>query len=661
MNREKPQTSAIDLEFLRSVPLFNRIPASSAALRTFASRVQTVQIRKGQTVYNQGHLSTHLYLVRDGEIHIVRRDARRGDPGSEPRLLGIQTRSSIFGEVSFLSGDYHSSTAVAALDTHVVLIPGEAFLRLLAREPSVGEALSRLLSERLRNRIDRQPPETPARVFTVLFPDNAGRGRVLARVLAEALLVENAGRLLLIRLDPAARLGSKGEKNKFRHFLENWETMTPADAGAIFRDTDLALDAIDAALPAPNESGALHDAVPAALSLLKSPYGAVVVDAGEIDDHPLLDAFLTQSDQIVVLRESRGGERFRHFVARSADFVQDFYTTAILALEDPAVTDRTNGAGSEAGSFASVVRLYRESNDPDRRPDLKGIRRLARKMSGTSRGLALGGGGARAFAHAGVLEVFEDAGIDFDAVTGTSMGAIIAAGYALGHPAREIAALLEEYLPNSASILDKNIPVVSFFRGKKLNRVITSFFGDLKFEDLELPLFCNASDLNTGRTIVFEKGYVATALRATVSIPGVFPPVKMGNYMLVDGGVLNNLPGDILRMRGYRRVIGVNVTPTLDRRSTELKVPSSRGFVRGLREYFQIPPILKIISRSLAVESEELMQFRLADFDFVLHPEVAGFDVFDFDRKNEIIEQGRRAALEHLDEIKEALRRRLTA
>lgn len=650
MSREKPQSSSPGLDFLRSVPLFSRIPESSAALRAFAARVQTVQIRKGQTVYSQGHLSTHLYLVHDGEIHIVRREARHDDPKSQPKLLAIQTRATIFGEVSFLSGDYHSSTAIAGLDSHVVLIPGEAFLRLLAREPSVGEALSRLLSERLRNRIDRLAPEAPARIFTLVCPENPKRGSLLTKVLADSLIGENPGRILLIRLTLAEKEGSK----TFQYLLEHWETMSSADAATAFRKIDLPLDWVEVSLPPPNEIGTLHDAIPAALSLLKGPYSTILIDAAETWEHPLFEALLSQSDQIIVVKVPGGDGRYRRLLTRSADLVPDFYSSTVLAVEDDPRGPRTGL--SENTAFAVVVKLHRESDDPEQPPDLKGIHRLARKISGTSRGIVLGGGGARALAHAGVLEVLEDAGIDFDAVTGTSMGAIIAAGYAMGHSAREISDLLAKHIPDSASILDKNLPLVSFFRGRKLNRAISGFFGDLRFEDLEIPLFCNASDLNTGRMIVFEKGFVATALRATVSIPGVFPPVTLGNYVLVDGGVLNNLPGDILRNHGYHRVIGVNVTPALDRKSTDLDVPSARGFFRGLREYFQIPPILRIISRSLAVESEELMQFRMADFDFVLHPEVAGFDVFDFDRHEGIIEQGRRAAIDHLDDIKQALR-----
>ncbi|MEQ9364352.1 MAG: patatin-like phospholipase family protein, partial [Leptospirales bacterium] len=287
-----------------------------------------------------------------------------------------------------------------------------------------------------------------------------------------------------------------------------------------------------------------------------------------------------------------------------------------------------------------------------------GINRLARRLSGTSRGLALGGGGARAFAHIGVIEVLDQEGIDFDAVAGTSMGAVVGCAYAMGRDASQIAYLVKEIIPDSKAIFDKGLPLVSFFRGRKLNHAIQAAFGDTRFSDLQIPFFCNAADLNTAQSVIFESGYVSTAIRASVSLPGVFPPVQLDPYDLVDGGILNNLPGSVLRDKGYHRIIGVNVTPIEDHRSARTQVEDRRGrLFEKIRDYFTLPPILKIIYRSTTIQGIELLKFRMQKFDYIFHPPIGDYDIFDFHRRDEIIESGRRAAREHLQEIKDSLYR----
>jgi len=286
-------------------------------------------------------------------------------------------------------------------------------------------------------------------------------------------------------------------------------------------------------------------------------------------------------------------------------------------------------------------------------------------LSGSSRGLALGGGGARAFAHVGVLEVLEQEGMDFDGVAGSSMGAIIGAAHAMGKSAQEIHRLLHQILPDSAAILDKTLPLVSFFRGRRLNRAILRGFGDARFEELQLPFVCNAVDLKSGNQILFDSGFLATALRGSVSLPGVFPPLKLGDYDIVDGGVINNLPGDILREKGYAIILGLNATPMTDIRSSQTEVrpeTGAFGFLRGLRKYLELPPILGIMYRSIAMEGRELMRFRKDTFDLVLEPDVAEFDIFDFQEIDRIVDRGREEALKHLPELRATLQaRRLQA
>ncbi len=401
------------------------------------------------------------------------------------------------------------------------------------------------------------------------------------------------------------------------------------------------------------------------LGRLRQYYSLILVDAGDLTDSPALERFVSQSDHVVLTRSPYAGEsgRWREVSAFCTESSEEFFDRVLVITDD----DESDGAAAQ--SFNANSALYRNhlflrssSGVP---PHLNtergfhtGINRIARRLSGASRALCLGGGGARAFAHIGVLEVFEQEGVDFDAVIGVSMGAVIAAGYARGLDSAELSALIKQTIPNADSVLDKTVPLVSFFRGRRLARAILRGFGDLRFEDLEIPFLCNAVDLDSGATVVFDRGFLATAIRASVSLPGVFPPMRLDGRSLVDGGVLNNLPGNVLRERGYHRIVGVTVTPTEDRRASRTRIEDRRGGVlQRVRDYVALPPILKIISRSIAVQGTELMKLRMEDFDYVLSPNINAYDVFDFHLLDEIVESGRRAAHDHIHEMKEALQR----
>ncbi len=180
-------------------------------------------------------------------------------------------------------------------------------------------------------------------------------------------------------------------------------------------------------------------------------------------------------------------------------------------------------------------------------------------------GLALGGGGARGLAHVGVLRAFEDEGLPVDVVAGASMGGLIGAAFAAGFPAE---AIEREVLSVSqrARLLrfaDRLPTLQGIFSGRKFEAYLESVIGaDLRFEDLPRPLALAASDLVSGREVVLREGRVVPAMRASMSLPGVFAPVEWaGGYRLVDGGILNNVPADLARALGADVVVAVDVLP----------------------------------------------------------------------------------------------------
>lgn len=667
----RPDPAREHARFLHAQPMFRRVSTRSHAFQRFLTSIRLERFERGSAIYLSGAASEQLYVVRDGEVHI-----RRNVPGDAPRVIGIHGSGSLFGEVSLLTGEAHSSDAVAALDSSVYCIPGGAFQELMELEPGVAAALAETLSRRLGRSLNSAGEESPARLFALFHPTDPTRGADLSRSLAEAIARENPGPALLFSLNEFAAHSSSAD-DILLQILAGWPRINiwemvrlmgwqdqPYDAlygGAIFRAPGAPGGAASSARALP-DLDALVKLTPDLLGRLRKYYAVILFDCGRRTDHPIIQRIVSQCDEILVARPAAGAGAGGADALRFRDAVRDLRACAdrfelrsalitegeaVLALPDEDVWTRRivlSDPGRRAQESGAQSR-------PDRR-----LQRLARRLSGAARGLCLGGGGARALAHIGVLQVFEEAGLEFDAAAGASMGAVIATAYAMELDAAEIARLVAAVIPDSDAILDKALPLVSFFRGRKLSRALLRGFGDLRFEDLDLPLFINSSDLDTGQVIVFDRGFVATALRASVTLPGVFPPVRLGPYNLVDGGVLNNLPGSALRKNGMQRVLGVNVTPLEDRRAAAVDIQArSGGVLARLKDYLSLPPILKIVSRSIAIQGQELLRFRLEDFDAIIHPAVQGFDIFDFHRREEIIAAGRRAAEAQLDEIKDAL------
>jgi predicted acylesterase/phospholipase RssA len=194
-----------------------------------------------------------------------------------------------------------------------------------------------------------------------------------------------------------------------------------------------------------------------------------------------------------------------------------------------------------------------------RRGDATTVGRLARLLSGQATSLVLGGGGARGFAHLGVCSVLEEEGVDIDLVAGTSIGAVMGASLAIGWPsARARATLVDAF----RDLFDYTVPSVSLLRGERITRKMRAFVGDLDIADLWVPFFCMSTNLTTADAHVHDRGDLVTALRASIAIPGVLPPVPIGGELHVDGGVLDNVPVEEMRRRNPTgRILAIDVAP----------------------------------------------------------------------------------------------------
>lgn len=270
-------------------------------------------------------------------------------------------------------------------------------------------------------------------------------------------------------------------------------------------------------------------------------------------------------------------------------------------------------------------------------------------------GLALSGGGARGLAHIGVLKVLEQEGIPIDFLAGTSMGGVIAAAYASGLSVDYIEkeALRMARLRNLITLLDRSLPRRGLVEGQKVQEYLTTHLGDKTFEEMKIPLSLVAVDLISGQEVVLNSGSVVDAVRATVSLPGVFAPFRLGDYLLMDGGVLNNLPADVVRHTGADVVIAVDVSTGVNGLSRLLEVEQ-----QGL-PLTQLPLIIETLRRTVGIMEGQIMAYKLqeANPEILIHPALDDSITLlnGFSRAAEIIALGEEAAREAVPRIRQAL------
>jgi NTE family protein len=257
--------------------------------------------------------------------------------------------------------------------------------------------------------------------------------------------------------------------------------------------------------------------------------------------------------------------------------------------------------------------------------DAADLSRLARLLTRRGVGLVLSGGGARGFAHLGVIRALREARVPIDFVGGSSIGSIIAAGVAVGWSDDEMRLRYRRSFVDTNPVNDYTLPFVALTRGRKVSRLLQREYGDILIEDLRRPFFCVSANLSTGRALEHRDGRLAEALRASVAIPGVMPPVYRGEDVLVDGAAINNLPVDIMQGHAPGLVIGSDV-------GVDRFAPDRRGQRRI--NIFQILMHSGMInSTSSAAAQRELA-------DVLLKPPLANVDLLNWRAFDRAIQAG---------------------
>src|ERR1700744_2399310 len=281
-----------------------------------------------------------------------------------------------------------------------------------------------------------------------------------------------------------------------------------------------------------------------------------------------------------------------------------------------------------------------ESHHHVRAGNTNDIARLARFISGRAVGLVLAGGGARGFAPIGIMKALQEAGVPFDNLGGTSMGAIIAAGLAAEWSLEELTERVRTAFVDSNPLSDYTFPLIALVRGKRVSTLLQENFGDIRIEELPKPYFCVSSDLTTGRIHEHRGGALWRALRASVALPGILPPVTHHGHLLVDGGVMNNLPVDVMRQRESGPIIASDVTGEIDLQAKDDKYGERPLWWLIAQRMRGTPSIVSILMRSGTVGSEAQRRVVREQADYLFEPALPDIGLRDWESFDRAIAEG---------------------
>ena len=414
----------------------------------------------------------------------------------------------------------------------------------------------------------------------------------------------------------------------------------------------IALVALHASAPVQRLAGELAEALGGMGSLARA----------DPTDHPLplstLDRLESEHDRVLLVATSPSrDDAWTEFCLRQSDRV-----VAVASLRHDAhampVGERLRGcdlawvgpAGVEPPLAGWMDALDPRTTHIVRSGSQAGVRRMARRLAGRSLGIVLSGGGARGVAHVGVIEELQREGYEVDRIAGASMGGMVGSLFAEQRSADECMAVLDAEYVRTTPLAGRTIPLVALSRGLKGFAAQHRLHGERTIEGLDVNFYCVSADLATQRLVVHRRGLVAVAVSATQALPAFVPPVRDGERLLIDGGVLNNLPVDPMVATGEGPVIAVDVSGALPApRPPRSRLPFLRRWIVGPAAEWA-PPITETLLRSILLGNVLTDAAARERAHAVIRPRLRGVPTMRFRDLESIRRLGREAAREAIAE-----------
>ena len=577
----------------------------AAVLQEFAGKAERVYVAPGEYLMREGETGDRFYVLVSGRLRVQVKQADGTDAN-----VGEVGRNEVVGEMALIADEPRSATVIAIRDSELLMFTREDFENLVANHPMAILKIARRIVARLKQSIRSQSA---------------------------------ARRELSIVILPA---GEHGPADFFTDELVN----SLGQTGSVLVLDSRAVDQqLDPGTANSSQHGAQHDRLLTWLNQQEARHRFIVYRP----DSTLTNwtrRCLRLADRVLAVGRAHSNPRRN---AIEEEFLQPdsekIFAEAELVLvhED----DGTRPAGTGDWLALRAVRGCHHVRS-GRKEDFE---RLGRFLTGRAFGLVLGGGGARGLSHVGVIRALHELGIPIDAIGGTSMGSIIAGVYAMDSDLESLKELCRASFVKERRLVDFTFPAVALASGKRIASHLEEVFGNVHIEDLWRKYYCVSSNLTRAEMNVHRDGSCWQRIRASISLPGILPPVYDDGDLLVDGGVTNNLPVDI--MRGTcdgGTVIAVDVRPKVDMRQKESFDKAISGWQvlrRGMNPFadsMEVPTIANVLMRTALLGSSSAQAANARDADFCLYPPVAHAGLLDFHAFDDLVEIGYQHAKEEL-------------
>ncbi|HEY0916640.1 MAG TPA: patatin-like phospholipase family protein [Solimonas sp.] len=580
---------------LAQTPLFSRLQPE--ALDALSAHTELLGIRSGSVLFEAGEAADSVYIVSTGRLRAVNKD------GS---VLGDIGHHEPIGEIGVISGETRSVSVYAVRDSILLRIPREDLYAVIENYPGAMIEITRVIIHRLRQNQHSQQlaAARSVRSFAVVPAVGDADAAAVAAGLRDALAAHYPVRLVDSvlcdsELGPGATLSQDPSINgRLLEFLDRIECEQRYLVYLANRDADA-----------------------------------------------WAQRCMRQADRVLMVVTSRSYPQ----LSAMLDELRQSGTRAPVEI----VMIRPEGIDPEH------ILKWRELCNarahyylrPGSRADYES---LARQLSGRGVGVVLGGGGARGFAHIGLIRALRELDIPVDATGGSSMGAFFAALTACGYTHEEMLHVARETFVHNNYLNDYLFPSVALIRGRKFSKRLHELFEERRIEALRTPYFCVSTNLTRGRAVVHDQGPLHLWVATSMCVPGVAPPVAWNGDLLADGSVINSLPTDVMQGWGRGPIVASDVSTEGGISAPGVVGPDPEALFKFKKED-ERPGLFAIVFRTATLTSESGTAQRAARADAYVRMPVSGVALFDWKKLDQVVERGYQHALEKLSAVRDQL------
>jgi len=668
------------LPILKQIPIFQGL--NWFELNRLSRYVEIVEFNKGDAICQQGAPADAFYALVSGRVYCYSLNPAGHKDDVDFILRGMQ-----FGIISALTGENHTHTYEAINDSVVIKINKDSFSQLLKTIPQLAVALSQSLSQRIRSHVTHTKNTQECSIIAVYAPVQGSGSSTYATNLALSLKEQTDKKILLLSLSS----DKHEERVDLAHIVNDHHSILNTITKGV-----LTVDLLSVKFDPQNTT--LMSKISQFVSAPVNDYNYIVLDLpNEMDD--VVMKTLTQSDVIhlVTIDNEKDLDTTRHVIDRLSEQLKErFHTDRVQVIISGVNTDKRVSPleikrilnydvflalphlQPTEFTYKKIIPGFAFVEVDAKSEYAQTIRRLSRQISKVMIGLVLGGGAALGMAHIGIIRVLEREGIPIDIVVGSSMGALIASIWSVGNTADDLEKFGLEF-ENKTEMLFKTydpiIPIAGLVGGESIRKWLKGKLDNKTFHDTKIPLRVVIYDLFHRKEIVVSDGLLVDAVRKSIAIPGVIKPIMEGRQMIIDGGVLNPLPTNVLADMGVKKIIAVNVLQSPEEVDWSQKkadenlikyfdMPFSKhpfkfiGFRLGrIMSKAFTPNIADIIVRTLQATEYVIAEQSAKQADVLIHPDLRGIQWFELYEVKELIKRGEEAAIKALPAIKALVNR----